>query len=69
MQLASQRQNHDQGQLEFLDSVHVKLSRLPPRNIPENPFCSLLQVRNSNVRRKPLAHNHLGDAITPLVIL
>ena len=69
MQLMNQLRSHDQGQLEFLDFSHGKLSRQLPRNILGSPSCSLLQVHNSSVRSTALALRHLNDALTPLVIL
>ena len=68
-QLMSQRQNRDRDRLEYLGSVHVKLNLQPLRSNPENPFCSLLQVHNLNVRSMRQELHHLIDAISQLGIL
>ena len=65
----SQRQNRDRGRLEYLGSAHVKLNLQPLGSNPENPFCSLLQVHNLNVRSMRQELHHLVDVINLLGIL
>ena len=69
MQLKNQPPNHDLGQHVCLGFAHVKLSQQLLRSSPENPFYSLLQVRNSNARNMPQELHHLVDALNLSEIL